>query len=378
MRSSSSSSDSSTRRGKKSKGAKVKGKGAKKSKDKKKSKKEKRKAEKAEAWDYDRADTVRLLGQLLEINAGVADELKAVFGAVDEGETVHIDGLEDKRVKKKLRHLLQGLRLTPAEGQGFRTPDRGMSFTALFRSCLREARARAAPEAGAAPTAVGAPTAALPAAVVDVDLEPEDRPAAGGGAAPRVRGPQLPTPGVALATADASSDEGEGGGPRPEGEERRGVDLDSVPAHTRREAWMTQPHESIAAAFQGDASSRPAKAERFEVKRTREEQEQFEGMMKARGPSLLQQTMEGDFQGCREAAEHTQKQAKGAQDVWGVSVREQGRPAAGGSRERFFDPEQDLQVRRPMSREGFSKLVENSVSGLADRFGRGNVATSFL
>eukprot|EP00411_Alexandrium_monilatum_P049505 CAMPEP_0175447768 /NCGR_PEP_ID=MMETSP0095-20121207/60980_1 /TAXON_ID=311494 /ORGANISM="Alexandrium monilatum, Strain CCMP3105" /LENGTH=142 /DNA_ID=CAMNT_0016748131 /DNA_START=81 /DNA_END=506 /DNA_ORIENTATION=+ len=141
VRVSSTSSSASSRKQSKKKREKSKSKKNKQQKKElKKDKKERQRAERADAWDCDRTDAVRLLRQLLQIDPRAADDLKGVFCAIDNGEIVTVNGLEDKHVKKKLRHLLQALRLTPTEDQGFRTADRKVSFTALFQACLRKAR----------------------------------------------------------------------------------------------------------------------------------------------------------------------------------------------------------------------------------------------
>lgn len=319
--------------------------------------KQRRRVERAETWECDRADAKRLLGQLVNLDAEITSELEGVFNAIDEGETVHIDSLENKHVRKKLRHLFQALRLSPIEGQGFRTASSKVSFTALFWSLVRGAQAARAstPQSGGEPnvqTAVATPvdkpcgkgtvgalvtkpsgetaeTLATHDCIPETELDLSYK--AVQPTRQRVVGPQLPTPAVGCA-ADAAAlyndvecNEDGGGGPQLEGAERRGVDLDSLEATSKREAWMTQPHESIAAAFGDFTGKTPKPADRFAVKRTREEQEEFERLMKARGPSLLHQTLEGRYIGAQEAAAGVRKPGDGGQDLWGMSSREQDR-----------------------------------------------------
>mmetsp|Transcript_91505 Transcript_91505/g.259176 ORF Transcript_91505/g.259176 Transcript_91505/m.259176 type:complete len:387 (+) Transcript_91505:140-1300(+) len=383
------SSSSSSTRERKPKGKKNKSKKTKKQKtDPKHAKKDQRRSERAAAWEFDRS-AVRLLAQLLQTDVGIADELESVFSSIDTGETVHLDGLENKQVRKKLRHLLKALKLKQADGQGFCTPDRKVSFAAVFERCLREARGsqRAAEgPAGASPGREASPAAAEQAAEAAGEAREAGEAGEAVGAAParaerrpRAVGPQLPMPGVGPSAGVASSDEDEGPdaerGPRTEGNERSGIDLDDLESHTRREAWMTTPHESIAAAF-GETGPKSA---RFEVKRSRQEEEAFERMVKSRGPSLLEQHATGSFAASDAKAKSIQEQQRASQDVWGVPEKgghADGARAAGPRRP--FDPEQDLNMPKAVTPTDFSKLVENSVSDLAGRFSRSAVSTSFL
>merc|ERR1712232_620948 len=206
---------------------------------------------------------------------------------------------------------------------------------------------------------------------------------------PRKRkvGPMLPMPGIGPAGGPESEEEDgdDQDGPRMAGAERAGVDLDDLPEASRREEWMTTPHASMAAAFSDGPVGR--KTDQFQVSRSAEEQAAFEKAFSERAatPSLLQQVVEGAFadaEGRRDHAQRLRKESEGARAVWGLSTREQDQVSQLGAKappsQRAFDPEQDLQVRKPMAAGDFAKLVENSGSALAGRFGRGQVATSFL
>lgn len=406
---STSSSDSSApKKKKKSKEKKKSGKDVKKgqkekkdeAKGRKKGSKPDKKADKktkaAEAWECDRPEAVRLLGQLLLLDAGIAEELAGVFESIDGGDVVRIDGLENKQAKKKLRHLMHAFRLPPADGQGFRTASKKVSFLALFRSCAdkaKQALAKAASASVDSPGAVAALAAAEEASPEAAEQRGAESPSADAAepqaAGPRKVGPQLPGASVGPAAGEEpeSSDEGaEGAGPRVEGAERKGVDLNSIPRHIKRESWMTTPHESIAGAFSSDGPAR--KRDRFEVTRSKEEQEKFEKIFKERqGPSLLQEKIENKFAGHEEEMEKARKlkPGAGATDIWGMSAKEQERggaaAAANGALQasrRPFDPEQDMVVKKPITGADFSKMVENSATDLAGRFSRSQVATSFL
>merc|ERR1712217_131017 len=94
--------------------------------------------------------------------------------------------------------------------------------------------------------------------------------------------------------------------------------------------------------------------------------------------------MRGDFEGHAEEIERAKKRrhVDSSEHLWGASAeaQEKGAPIKGASAapRRSFDPEQDLVVRKPITGADFSKLVENSSAGLAGRFSRSAVATSFL
>lgn len=405
---SSSSSSESSAKAKKKKKEKDKGKKDKKckkekDKSKKDDKKNKKRSERAEAWECDKPEAVRLIKALVQIDSSLASELEGVFTSIDSGETVRLDGLENKQVKKKLRHLLQALRLSPADGQAFKSPDKKVSFTALFRICLKGAglgtsaavpdpdkrkEVQTTDQQGHTARAPGNADA-VEAAPVSVDEQPDNI------AAPAKRGPvgpQLPMPGIGPAGNSGvgdSDEEPDADGPRMEGQERQGVDLDALYDKLQRPEWMTVPCAELAGAF-GEAP--PRKGDRFAVKRTPEEQEAFEKAMKDRGDSLLQQRMDGKFsehtKAGDEAVEQLRKQSRKAQEVWGLSEKDQQRAAAGtlpGSQSsgpstgrRAFDPERDMRSVKPISRDDFAKLVENSGSDLMGRFSRSQVSTSFL
>jgi len=379
----------------------------KKEKDKKAGKKEEKRAERAETWACNRADAVRLLGQLQKLGVDVPAELGAIFGAIDSGETVQVDGIEDKQARKKLRHLFQALRLEPVQNQGFRTGSLKVSFAALFQTCWREAMRC---------SRAGGPHQAF----VDDDngdelasgrKDPIDEaagqrrqspgPEAGNdgssdiaaasadtSGASRRKGPQLPVPGVggnSVVSLEDEEEDVEGKGPQLEGSERRGVDIDSMPSSRPRESWMTEMHGSLAGMF-GEGGQRGGSGrDSFDVKRSKQETEAFERMVKARGPSLLEQMRESkSVSEAHEAAKKMMKEHNSSQDLWGVSVRTQEDEAklqAQGAKvaptRRAFDPEKDM-ARRPITGNDFGRLVEDSGANLTGRFMRGGISASFL
>lgn len=362
---------------------------------------------KAEDWWCERGEGAKYLRQLLELEKDpepLIQELVHLFDRIDSGETVSLDGLEHRQARKKLRHLMQCLRVTPVEQVSFKTPDKAISFKWLFNWCLEKARKdlaeaqAAAAEKEAAAAAEKAAAAETEEADAEMAPEPVDEEAADLAAAkaameenpevlllppkPRIKGPQLPLPGVGLVTGDDSEEEEEVGretGPRAEGAERAGVDLDNIEEIRMREEWMTTPSESMAAFF-GEGKGR--KKEHYEIKRSKEEEEAFEKMFKARGPSLLQQQQEGAFKTHEDEIERARKRKASVGDLWGLSARDQAVTAAdaeaGGSDKIFFDPEKDFSVKKPITGWDFAKMVENSNTGLTERFSRGQVATSFL
>lgn len=387
--SSSSSSEKAKRRKEKAKASKKEKKKAKKEKKSKKDgAKEAKRAKRTEAWECDRKEAARLIQGLLQIE-DCLDDLKGVFSALDAGEVVKLDGVHNKQVRKKLRHLLQALRLTTAEGsQSFKSADKHVCFAALFQQCLEEAQAPAKASA----------QKSTPADIVeshsddDGDAVVLDDTPATPAEAPRQRkvGPQLPMPGVAAvgpSGLDSGSEDEADRGPKAEGSERQGVDLDSIPQARKREDWMTKPSESMAGFF-GEATS--SKTDRFEAKRSKEEHEAFQKMYKDRGPSLLEQQKTGAFESNREDIERARKQKLGTPSVWGMSEKEQAQEALSAKRasgtqapaqkvpRRAFDPERDMEVRKNISADDFAKLVQNSVAGLSGRFSGGDVAKSFL
>jgi len=406
MSSSGSSSGSSKAKRKKDKSKKdKKSKKAKKAKkdDKKgkKAKKDDKRIEATKEWFCDRLDAVKYTRQLLEIDSNVATELEVLFESLDEGEVVRIDGLENMQVKKKLRHLLKALKLTPEGENGFKSADRKVSFTTLFSETLRRAKEKNAAEAAAvvviAPESPPQVQQNLPAVAADSRAAAatecgedsgllEEAPPPPKPKRPRMKGPQLPMPGIGAvedSEGEGSSD-GDDQGPKLQGAERVGVDLNSLQVGRQRESWMTEAHGSLGGMF-ADAPAAARKGDSYQVKRSQAEVEAFEKMMKERGASLMEETKEGKFQrdDAKKHVDDLRKKMTAHEEQWGMSEKQQDRQklaanagASGGRK--AFNPEEDLRVRKPISGADFTKFVEEAGGELAGRFSRGQVATSFL
>mmetsp|Transcript_49182 Transcript_49182/g.115024 ORF Transcript_49182/g.115024 Transcript_49182/m.115024 type:complete len:435 (+) Transcript_49182:42-1346(+) len=394
-------------------------------KDKKKDKKEakdgkkaKKKQERAEQWECDRPEAVRLVIQLLEMDPGVFVELgECIFDKLDANQSVNIETLDSKHLKKKLRHLLKALRIG-SDNTGFTSPDPKVSFRTLFDLCVKDAqehmgskqqKMQAAMDALAAQTAS---SQATPPARTSADLAPARGPTGPEDEAdetkaqksddgmqsdadaapvpeapkqPKKKGPQLPSPGI-FACEEEQEEESEAEenlGPKVEGNEREGVDLRALPAKSGRQEWMMTPGESLAGVFGGGG---PRKGDAYQVKRSTEEQKKFEELMAARGPSLAEQNKEGNVDATTAAADFKKRQ-KEHEIEWGSSKpekRQRGPGGMAGDGDGFdhgheaFDPDKDMEVARPMSGVDFSKLVEDSSGRLAGRFHRSHVASSFL
>lgn len=395
---------------KKDKKAKKEDKKAKKSKkDAASSKKDAKRVEQAKEWFCDRLDAVKYTRQLLEIDANVATELEALFEMLDEGEVVRIDGLANKQVKKKLRHLLQALKLTPDGETGFKTPDRKVSFTFLFNDCLRRANEKnaaeaaanaspevisldaeppAAPQVQAAPAVVDARDAVAAECGEEDDMPSEVLPPEPKAKRPRLKGPQLPMPGIgAVEGSDEEeevSDAADDQGPRLVGEERAGVDLNSIEfTGPKRESWMTDAGKLGGMFVDG---TRVRQTDKYEVKRTKAEEEAYEKMMKARGPSLLQETKEGKFdrEDAKSHVDDMRKKLTANDELWGQSEKQQDRSKLGatapktGPARRPFNPEEDMKVRKQMSGGDFAKFCEEAGDQMSARFSRSQISTSFL
>merc|ERR1712176_848717 len=97
-------------------------------------------------------------------------------------------------------------------------------------------------------------------------------------------------------------------------------DLDDLPEKSQREEWMSMEHDALAGAFK--------KAQKFEVRRSAEDEEKFEKMYKDRGASLLERKAKGDFaahDGDIEKAGKRSRAVDPTQDLWGASADEQSR-----------------------------------------------------
>ncbi|CAK9058727.1 unnamed protein product [Durusdinium trenchii] len=210
--------------------------------------KEKKRAERAETWNCERGDAVRQIGALLQLDAAVEEELDGVFEAIDEGETVRIDGLQNKQARKKLRHLLQAFRLTQEEnGQAYRSCELKVSFKSIYQECLIRAKEHFV----AKPVDVEEPEEEEPDQAEPEAFDPragysgEAEEAEAAPPAARIRGPQLPGATVGASELHSGSESDGEAGPRGEGEEREGVDLRYAdPVQSGREEWMTMAPES--------------------------------------------------------------------------------------------------------------------------------------
>jgi len=337
--------------------------------------KEKKRAERALDWNCERSDAVRQIGGLLQLDSNVEEDLQNAFENIDDGETVRLDGLQNKQARKKFRHLLQAFRLTQEDnGNAYRSPELKVSFKSIFQECLARAKEHFLAKAVE-------PTEAVEEIPEEVPAAPEDPRAGFSGepeeanppspVKPRQKGPQLPGATVGAVGGDSGSESEVETGPRGEGEEREGVDLKFVdPMRSGREEWMTMAPDSMAGLFlDGNGTVRQRKADAFAVKRSKQEEEAFEKAFKERGPSLLSQQQDGTFAEAKEAQDSLRKRKVGSSEVWGMSAKEQEKQARSGpaALRKSFDPEKDLVTKKPISSDEFSKLVENSQTGLTGR-----------
>lgn len=344
---------------------------------------------------------------MLEIDASVATELEVIFESMDDGEVVRIDGLENVQVKKKLRHLLKALKLTPVGSDGFKSPDRKVAFAYLFGDCLRRAHEKNAAENPAAVPAVVSldeepaktsqvaplPGDARAAAAGDCGEEaPAPPPEAPKPKRPRTKGPQLPS--ACIGAVEGSDDEASvessdhDNGPRLVGQEREGVDLGALPKR-HRDGWMTDAAGELGGLFNEAPNCGTRKpGSLFEIQRSKAEQDAYEKAMKARGGSLLEETRSGKFADgdSKQHVENMHKKLSAEADQWGMSEKQQDQKRAMGAvggagapkAHRPFNPEEDMRQRKPMDAGAFSKFVEESKGELGGRFSRGQLTTSFL
>ncbi|CEM27473.1 unnamed protein product [Vitrella brassicaformis CCMP3155] len=383
---------------------------------KKRKKKSKDKDGSDDDWFYERGEVERLVRDLLEINGSAGKELVGLLRSIDDGEMVILDGIADKTIRRKVRHLFKAFYLDePAAKQsGFRKPPKARDFS--FRREIKrlvkkaekdtreaeneEAKRAADKQKDAEPPPTVPAKEEGPAAPPEPSfLSWESMPAAPTGpvenpssAAGAMAGPPPPPPppgkrrvGVAFPSRDdlARLQEGfQGGGeadeaqfgPMPtvdeEGEEGGG--------RPQRESWMTDAPDSLAAAF-GQAPKRP-KVDPFEAKRTEEERQAMEKYLEEynkqhRGKSLLELQQEGAFSQYRDEQHKAMKRK--ADDPWGKTKGQQAEGGGGGQPWKRFDRDQDLEVKRQVNNTDFMKLVEKSQE-LKSKFSRSNVQTSFL
>ncbi|CAE8603843.1 unnamed protein product [Polarella glacialis] len=376
---------------------------------KKDDKKETKRAQNAEGWNCERGDAVKHMIGLLELDSNIDEELEGVFSAIDDGETIRLDGLENKQARKKLRHLLQAFRLIQEDGgQAYRSAEIQVSFSSIFKQCLEKSRAHHDAEVAAAGEVKAKVRAKIAEAAAKrkaeakafeaqrkadpragYDGEDDGLEEAALQAQPKKRvGPQLPGASVGAAFGEDTEEEEEHeDGPRIEGEERQGVDLRTVDWKSDRDEWMTMglPGMENNMFVNGNGGVTSVKGEKFEVKRSQAEKEAFEKAFKERGPSLLEQQMDGKFVDAADEQERVKRLKVGPSELWGMSGKDQeretmrpGERANLTASRKTFDPEKDMRSQKPMSSDEFSKLVQNSKDGIGGRFSRGGFASSFL
>lgn len=324
----------------------------------------------SEEWAFDRSEAMRLIADLVAMDVSMENGLLMLFKRLQDDETVQIDGLE-KRVQKKLRHLFKSMKFVESGSKAWKRPKK-VKVKKLLKEMLKE---------------IGPPAAVAEPEPKRARVEPEG-PAIEGPAMPAqpsriVKGPMRPTAEMlAAASARVAEDSDGEDGPAPEGAidayAARRQDLDSIVKPARvREEWMVDPGDKLRGAFEGPKEA--IVGDRYAVKRSREEEEAFEMAFRARGASLMDEVQSGKFNAKDlRAAREKYEAATASSDLWGMSARNQmvaGELNSGGRR--AFDPEKDLEMKRPMAQSGFQNLI-NDAKSVNDRFKRSGVATSFL
>jgi len=333
-----------------------------------------------EDYEYDRDEATRLLRDLLTMDEFMDEELLTLFKALDKDEAVQLDGL-DKRCQKKLRHLFQSMKFTKNDKSWCR-PNK-IKVRKVLKGLLEEVKASMPKKAK-----------------VEEEREliyPTTGPLPGTGPASSStsslpKGPMRPTKEMLEAAARAkvvgSDDEDFAGesdedvGPMPAGVDgdayaARRKDLESLKKKgTEREEWMMDPGEALRSTFEPPGGK---KGDRFAIKRSKAEEEAFEKAFKARGKSLMEEVHEGKFNPKDlKAAREKYDSAKGP-ELWGLSEQSQG--IAGGNfrsgAKRSFDPDVDMEVPKPMSSDGFQKMLAEA-RNMNSRFTKSETATSFL
>lgn len=202
------------------------------------------------------------------------------------------------------------------------------------------------------------------------------------------KGPSRPTKEMleAAAKARAADSEGSGSeseaGPMPAGADGdayagRRKDLNNLKKKgIQREEWMLDPGEGMRATFEPPGEK---KADRFAIKRSSAEEKAFEKAFEERGKSLMEQVQEGKFDAKGLKAAREKYDAAKGPELWGLS--EQNQMTAGGNfksgARRSFDPEVDMEVPKPMSGDGFQKMLAEA-KNMNSRFTKSHTATSFL
>uniref|UniRef100_A0A0G4G2Q4 Uncharacterized protein n=1 Tax=Chromera velia CCMP2878 TaxID=1169474 RepID=A0A0G4G2Q4_9ALVE len=98
---------------------------------------------------YEEKEVERLTLDLLRIDRDHGDALSALFKSIDQGKTVRLDDLEDRQVRKKVRHLFQCFRLDDSEENAEGTkkyrlprsvPSSARFFSSEFKKHLKTAK----------------------------------------------------------------------------------------------------------------------------------------------------------------------------------------------------------------------------------------------
>ncbi|CAD7940113.1 unnamed protein product [Amoebophrya sp. A25] len=377
--------------------------------------------------------------ETVKILERISDDLKKLFKAIDQGQSVALSGIVSERKRKKLRHLFQALRMTQDatgswEKSSLMSKDHpcGAGATAagkkktvsywkdIVSTCVKVVVAPLRQEYAAK---AAAKTAAFQRQVVNAFSSSSTSGAAvasSSTAATRLLGPVM-GPGAKdddldLANRDPStSAQGASsskvvGAARPPPDmviSRRGPDAEAEGGNEDdfkyRSTWMTEVPDALAGMF-GDKGVKKAKQDAFEVERTQGEIDAFEKAFASDRKSLFDQVREGEFGDekavLKRGRDVAEQRRQGEDEMYGASAKEQeaiakrrdaekkaleGNSLLGGVGDagpstkirRMFDPSKDLDMGRKMDPKDFSKMMEDG-GMLKGKFARSAVSSSFL
>ncbi|KAF8822820.1 hypothetical protein IE077_000353 [Cardiosporidium cionae] len=360
----------------------------------------KKKSYQEKEFSFDREEAARLIKDLLVRCPTLASELRQLYKRIDSGETVMLDGLPDKSLRKKLRHSFQAFKLEVKEvhgSKGYRKPKHcSKRFTKFYDSIASEIA-----HEGATKDANLLSGSNQQEPICDSSVSPVEDASFCNRIMETVpkktikniqnatvkytsKGPTMPT----LEDVEELKElyyqqnlEEQNISNKIGTSDRKEGDAD-LSSKRKRDEWMTEAPEMLRGLFKDSTRKHRTPIDRFEERRKADESRHLKKLMleyneAMRPKSLLELHREGNFK--NDVEEHKQYIAS-HQLLRGSKYSKQKESKSEDNTSspwRTFDRERDLDMKRRVEAEDFHRLLDRSKQ-LSDRFGESQFQSSFL
>ncbi|CAD7960189.1 unnamed protein product [Amoebophrya sp. A120] len=347
----------------------------------------------------------------------IVSDLKSLFTAIDDGQSVSLDGLTNPAKKKKLRHLFQGLKMTQGNDEPGMQTHQGANRTKggwerhliaetymywdhLVGPCVgeiavglrkqykekeekkREELKKIVKSPRSSPTNANPP----PGQALLLSAASSTGSAVAGDGQLQEHEHDTAAQAEQNATASSAAAKASGIGPaRPPSDMviSRKKPKEDNKNEPDQPAWLAgaDMSDALAGLFGG---SRQEKKDAFEIERTQGELDAFEKAYSGQQKSLFDQVRDGTSgaDSLKRGRELAEKRMKGDGDLWGAGKHEQEMINAREGEvvvktRKLFDPTTDLDTKKQIDAKTFSKMMEGD-GALKGKFGRSQISSSFL